>query len=220
MQRKVKAAGFDNGRHYGISERDWDSNGRAQTFLVESGTAEKGITPRTWSLAVRIRATIIIRLILFFCGYASAMDSTILKKAAPAFGVSKFAENFSTSIFLFGIAFGGLVSRPLSETAGRNLVYLITMGLYMICIMITALAPNLPVQLIFRFFAGLFASPTLTINGGRSSITFMRYTVSAGMVIADRSMHKIMGVHWTETMLGYLGAAALLEVWASDQEQK
>ncbi|TID13636.1 hypothetical protein E6O75_ATG01614 [Venturia nashicola] len=94
------------------------------------------------------------------------------------------------------------------------------MGLYMICIMITALAPNLPVQLIFRFFAGLFASPTLTIYGGRSSITFMRYTVSAGMVIADRSMHKIMGVHWTETMMGCLGAAALLEVWASDQEQK
>jgi hypothetical protein len=38
-----------------------------------------------------------------------------------------------------------------------------------------------------------------------SSITFMRYMVAGGMVIADMPMYDTLGVHWTLTMLGCLG---------------
>jgi DHA1 family multidrug resistance protein-like MFS transporter len=38
-----------------------------------------------------------------------------------------------------------------------------------------------------------------------SSITFMRYMVVGGMVIADMPMYEALGVHWTLTMLGCLG---------------
>lgn len=38
-----------------------------------------------------------------------------------------------------------------------------------------------------------------------SSITFMRYIVAGGMVIADMKMYETLGVHWTMTMLGCVG---------------
>lgn len=38
-----------------------------------------------------------------------------------------------------------------------------------------------------------------------SSITFMRYIVAGGMVVADMKMYETLGVHWTMTMLGCLG---------------
>lgn len=166
VRRKVVAVGTDHHKHSGVSGKDHDTNGIPRSFLVESGAAEDRTNPRTWSRAVRIRATLMIWLIVFVCGYASATDSAIMKRAAKDFGVSEFAESFATPMFLFGNAIGALASGPLSETVGRNIVYLLSMALYMICIMITALAPKLPVQLIFRFFAGLFASPPLTIYGG------------------------------------------------------
>jgi MFS transporter, DHA1 family, multidrug resistance protein len=38
-----------------------------------------------------------------------------------------------------------------------------------------------------------------------SSITFLRYIVAGGMVIADTPMYQGIGVHWTLTLMGCLG---------------
>jgi MFS family permease len=166
VQKRVDAVGRDHHKHTGVSGQDHDSNGIARSFLVESGAAEDRTDPRSWPRATRIKATIIIWAIVFVCGYASAANSSSIKRAAKAYRVSQFAEGFVTPMFLFGNAIGALAAGPLSETGGRNPVYLISMALYMICVLITALSPDLPVQLVFRFFAGLFASPPLTIYGG------------------------------------------------------
>lgn len=40
-----------------------------------------------------------------------------------------------------------------------------------------------------------------------SSITFLRYIVAGGMVIADMPMYKGIGVHWTLTLMGCLATA-------------
>ena len=58
---------------------------------------------------------------------------------------------------------------PVSETVGRNPVYIATLLLYMIFIMASALAPNIGAQLVFRFIAGFFGSTPLTCAGGSIS---------------------------------------------------
>lgn len=45
-------------------------------------------------------------------------------------------------------------------------MYIVTLALYMIWIMASALAPNIGSQLVFRFFAGFFGSSPLTCAGG------------------------------------------------------
>lgn len=67
---------------------------------------------------------------------------------------------------MIGLSFGSLLSGPFSETFGRNVVYIVTMFLYLLFIMAAALAPNSPSHLVFRFLAGVFGSTPLTCSGG------------------------------------------------------
>lgn len=68
--------------------------------------------------------------------------------------------------YLFGYAAGSLVTGPFSETVGRSPVYVISMILFTLSSMATALSPNLGAQLTFRFFAGFFGSTLLVCAGG------------------------------------------------------
>ena len=52
---------------------------------------------------------------------------------------------------------------------GRNPVYIVTLALYMVFIMASALAPNIGAQLVFRFLAGIFGATPLTCAGGSIS---------------------------------------------------
>ena len=78
-------------------------------------------------------------------------------------------ESLATGIFLVGFGTGALFAGPISETVGRNPVYITTLSLYMIFIMASALAPNIGAQLAFRFIAGFFGSTPLTCAGGSIS---------------------------------------------------
>ena len=83
--------------------------------------------------------------------------------------MSKVTESLATGLFLIGFGCGALFAGPMSETIGRNPVYIATLSLYMIFTMASGLAPNIGAQLAFRFLAGLFGSTPLTCAGGSIS---------------------------------------------------
>lgn len=68
--------------------------------------------------------------------------------------------------YLVGFVLGPLVFAPLSEQYGRRFILVSTLCLYTIFTMATALAPNWAAFLVFRIFAGIFASPPLSVTGG------------------------------------------------------
>ena len=47
-------------------------------------------------------------------------------QATAAFGVSEVTESLATGIFLIGFGVGALFAGPVSETIGRNPVYIAT----------------------------------------------------------------------------------------------
>ena len=51
--------------------------------------------------------------------------------------------DFFSGLYLLGFAAGSLVSGPLSEILGRNLIYTGSLTLFMIFIMASSLAPNI-----------------------------------------------------------------------------
>lgn len=102
-------------------------------------------------------------------GFASSVDSAALKQATAEFGVGEVTESLATGLFLIGFGVGALFAGPISETVGRNPVYIATLSLYMIFIMASGLAPNIGAQLAFRFIAGCFAATPLTCAGGSIS---------------------------------------------------
>lgn len=78
-------------------------------------------------------------------------------------------ESMATGLFLVGFGCGALFAGPISETVGRNPVYIATMFIYMCFILGSALSPNIGAQLAFRFLAGFFGSTPLVCAGGSIS---------------------------------------------------
>lgn len=70
-----------------------------------------------------------------------------------------------SGLFLIGFGFGALFAGPLSESVGRNTVFIGSWTLYMLCVMASSLSPNIGFQLSFRFAAGFFGSAPLTCGG-------------------------------------------------------
>jgi multidrug resistance protein len=143
--------------------------GRERVFVVSYESEKDNMNPHNWSYTTRIGATILIAAIGWIVGFASSIDSAAQTQAAAEFGVSDVAESLATGLFLIGFGFGALFAGPISETVGRNPVYIVTLFIYMIWILASALAPNLGAQLVFRFLAGFFGSTPLTCAGGSIS---------------------------------------------------
>ncbi|PSK56803.1 hypothetical protein B9Z65_6427 [Elsinoe australis] len=152
-----------------IRKRNTKEGGTGNVFIVGYHDENDPTNPHNWSYSKRIFITFMIASIGFVVGVASSIDSTALPQAAEEFGVSEVVESLATGLFLIGFGCGALFAGPISETVGRNPVYIVTLSLYMVFIMASALAPNIQSQLVFRFFAGFFGSTPLTCAGGSVS---------------------------------------------------
>lgn len=74
--------------------------------------------------------------------------------------------------YLIGFVLGPLVFAPLSEQYGRRPVLISTLFLYILFTLGTALSPNWPAFLIFRFLSGTFAAPPMSVTGGSIADVF------------------------------------------------
>lgn len=158
----------------GISVRDrtkskGEGDSDTRVFVVGYEGPDDVLNPHNWSKVTRIGATVNIAFIGWIVGFASSVDSAALKQASAEFGVSEVTESLATGLFLIGFGVGALFAGPVSETVGRNPVYIATLTLYMIFIMASGLAPNIGSQFVFRFIAGLFGATPLTCAGGSIS---------------------------------------------------
>ncbi|KAL2063303.1 hypothetical protein VTL71DRAFT_5108 [Oculimacula yallundae] len=181
---------------------------REKVFVVGYESEKDPMNPHNWSLRTRIGATILIASIGFIVGFASSIDSAALTQAAEEFGVSEVAESLATGLFLIGFGVGALFAGPISETVGRNPVYIVTLAIYMIWIMASALAPNFAAQLIFRFLAGFFGSTPLTCAGGSiSDLWDPMERVYAFPVFANAAF---MGPIFGPVVGGFIGQSSLI----------
>ncbi|TKA46787.1 hypothetical protein B0A54_03743 [Friedmanniomyces endolithicus] len=152
-----------------IRQRRTQEGGSGDVFVVGYEGPDDPNDPHNWSYWQRIPCTLLIAAIGCVVGLASAIDSSALPQAAAEFGVSEVVESMATGLFLVGFGAGALFAGPISETVGRNPVYIVTLAIFMCFVLGSALAPNIETQLTMRFFAGLFGSTPLTCAGGSIS---------------------------------------------------
>lgn len=136
-----------------------------QHILVEWGTSIDSSHPRNWSLFYKIWVCALVSMNVFALDWCSAADSQASTKIATEFGVSRRIESIGSALFVFGIASGALFAGPITETVGRNPVYIGGRIVHLVFILGTALAQNITTQLFCRFFAGIGASTILAIHG-------------------------------------------------------
>ena len=156
------------GRH-ACNEKPNESSNERKTedgkTIVELDGGDDPIDPHNWPLLKRARTMLILSMLVFTQAWAGSTDSLVNMKASMRYHVSPVAEDLSTAIYLFGIGSGCLFVGPLSQTLGRNPVYLGFTLAYLFFILGSALSKDYGSQVVCRYFAGLASSAALGING-------------------------------------------------------
>ncbi|GAB7336526.1 hypothetical protein MBLNU13_g09803t1 [Cladosporium sp. NU13] len=98
---------------------------------------------------------------------ATATDPLEFRQArSKSYHVSPTTETALTAIFMVDLSASALFVEPLSETVGRNPIYLASTAVMIAFTLEAALAPIYGTQLAFRFLSGVASSPSLSIYGG------------------------------------------------------
>ncbi|KAF2434347.1 MFS general substrate transporter [Tothia fuscella] len=217
-------------KHPGESDQNSENeNGerlRHGKILVEIDGTEDPFDPHNWPMASRCKSIAILALTVFVQGWAGSAESMANSAISQDLHVSQVAENLATAMYLFGIGTGSLFAGPISETYGRNPIYLATTFCYMLFVLGSALTPTFGGQVVCRYFVGLFADGTLAINGSSVGDQFrpvkrsMVFPVIAWANVAAPVIAPIaggwivsnpkLGWRWTEWTTLIMSAFALL----------
>ena len=122
--------------------------------------------PHNWSRLYRWYITIIASLLVVCIAYGSAIVTGGLNLIEEKYNVSQEVAILTCSIMVCGFMVGPLLWSPLSEIIGRQPVYILSLGLYVIFNIPCALSPNIGGLLVCRFLCGVFSSSGLALAGG------------------------------------------------------
>lgn len=88
------------------------------------------------------------------------------------FDVSRTAALIGITLYTLGLAFGPIVTAPLSERKGRKAVYLVFFPIFMLFTLGAGFSKTYAGLVVCRFFAGLFGSPALAVGAGTNADLF------------------------------------------------
>ncbi|KIX10013.1 uncharacterized protein Z518_01094 [Rhinocladiella mackenziei CBS 650.93] len=137
------------------------------TILVDWYTTDDAENPQNWSRGKK--AVVVLQIYLYTL--AVYMGSAIFTPSEPyiveKMGVSSNVAALGLSMYVLGYGVGPLIFSPLSEIPliGRNPPYMITLGIFVIISIPTAVVDNFPALVVLRFLQGFFGSPCLATGG-------------------------------------------------------
>jgi DHA1 family multidrug resistance protein-like MFS transporter len=140
---------------------------RDGSILVDWYFSDDNENPHNWTNNRRLGVAVIICLYTFVVYTSSAIYTSSTEGVMRAFGVSQLKATLGLSLYVLGYGIGPLVFSPLSEIPriGRNPVYIVTMFLFVIISIPTALVDNYAGLMVLRFLQGFFGSPCLASGG-------------------------------------------------------
>ncbi|KAF2207282.1 hypothetical protein CERZMDRAFT_20326, partial [Cercospora zeae-maydis SCOH1-5] len=157
--------------------------------------------PRNWTSRMRWTHTAIACFTAFVCTLASTIVTPSQSPAIKADSASTDSV-LPTSLFVFGLVFGPLLSDMGSEAFGRKVMYLTTLPLFAMFVLATAFE-NAPAGfLAFRFFSGLSCAPLLHLGFGTIFDIWTGRQRSSALTIYVFSM--LLGVTFGPVIGGYI----------------
>ncbi|KAI0255604.1 major facilitator superfamily domain-containing protein [Lactifluus subvellereus] len=131
------------------------------------------------------------------------------------FHVSNVAATVGLTAFVAGYGLGPMVWAPLSEVPqiGRMPIYILTLAVFVVLQVPTALATNYGMLITFRFLTGLFGSPILATGGATIADLYVPKKRAYGMTLwalVPFSVVSLQGWRWTIWELLWLSAATFV----------
>lgn len=123
--------------------------------------------PYNWPLYQKIFFMFEIAFLTTSVYMASAIYTPGVEEIMEQFQISQTVAILPLSLFVIGYGIGPMVFSPMSENAvfGRTSIYIVTLFIFFILQIPTALVDNIAGLCILRFISGFFASPCLATGG-------------------------------------------------------
>ena len=156
---------------------------RDGSILVDWYYTDDPGNPQNWTNKKRLLVSSVICLYTFVVYMSSAIYTTSEPGVMEEFGVSETKAALGLSLFVLGYGLGPLLFSPLSEipAIGRNPIYIVTMFLYVIVSIPTAVPHNYAGLMVLRFLQGFFGSPCLA--SGAASFQDMYSLLNLGYAL-------------------------------------
>ncbi|KAI7213641.1 MFS general substrate transporter [Hortaea werneckii] len=136
-------------------------------ILVDWYTTTDPANPQNWSLTKKSLVSLQICLYTLAVYMGSAIYTPAIGGVMAEFGVGPETALLGLSLYVLAYGIGPLIFSPLSEIprVGRNPPYMITMGVFVILLVPSALVENFAGLMVLRFLQGCFGSPCLATGG-------------------------------------------------------
>ena len=148
-------------------------NGAADDDLLDVATLSEIIVdwdgpddpenPYNWPMYQKVFFVFEIAFLTVSVYMASAIYTPGIEEIRAEWGISRIESILPLTLFVIGYGVGPMVLSPMSENVifGRTSIYAITLFIFVILQIPTALAHNIASLCVLRFIAGFFASPAL-----------------------------------------------------------
>lgn len=158
---------------------------------------------RNWSTGKKSFVTANIMLLTFSIYAGSSIYTASIPGLMEAYNSSLVVATLGLSLFVAFYGLGPSILVPLQElpSLGRNPVYIITLGLFALFTMSSAVAQNMATVLVTRALAGFFGSPALATGG--ATLADMWPKEKLAYVIGLWSMGAVLGPVAAPTIGGY-----------------
>lgn len=135
----------------------------AEIILTNWNGTDDPENPYNWPLYQKAFFIFEIALLTTIVYMGAAIYTPGIDLIMEEFNISETVAMLPLSLFVIGYGIGPLIFSPMSENAviGRTYVYILTLFIFSILQIPTALARDIYSLCILRFFSGIFASPCL-----------------------------------------------------------
>lgn len=182
--------------------------------------------PYNWPLKYKVFFILEMCLLTSFVYMASAIYTPGIEQLMEDFQVGRTLATLPLTMFVIGYGLGPMVFSPLSENArfGRTSIYIITLFVFFILQIPSALSKDIASLTVLRFLAGIFASPCLATGPASvGDVTAMPWIpVSIGTwsmaAVSAPSMGPLIGAvltvkggfHWAFWFVAITSGASLI----------
>lgn len=163
-------------------ENDNDKEGSPELALSDSSASTLAVdqlivvtwdgeddpeNPQNWPFYQKAFFTFEIAFLTVSIYIGSAIYTPGVEQIMEKFQVGLTVATLPLTLFVFGYGIGPMVFSPMSENAifGRTSIYLVTLFVFFILQIPTALANDIASLSVLRFLGGFFASPALATGG-------------------------------------------------------
>ncbi|KAK8093366.1 Major facilitator superfamily domain- general substrate transporter [Apiospora hydei] len=196
----------------------------AVTYIV-GWKDDDPLNPQNWSLAKKWAVTLAVCLLTLAITLVSSIDAPVAPEFNAYYGVGAVAGSLTTGLYLIGSGVGALFAGTVSETFGRNVVYMSTFAVFLLFVIAKALAPDYGGAVTFRFLTGFFGSTPMTAAGGSMAdvwgplqmvyaVPFATMTSYAGPLLGPvvGAYLPRLGFRWADWVALIFGGAVLVYV--------